>query len=134
MNEIEIAAGLSPTPGYRYATRVGDQLFVGGQVPHEANGTIVGPGDSAQQARQCLDNLRLILETHSFDVSDVRQLTVYVVGDATHLSTAWDGVTEWFSHDVPPATLLGVARLGYHDQLVEIHAIVVSGRTGAQSP
>lgn len=132
MNEIEIAAGLSPTPGYRYATQVGDQLFVAGQVPHDAHGAVVGTGDPGLQARRCLDNLRLVLESHSFDVADVRQLTVYVTGDAANLSTAWDGVTEWFSDDVPPATLLGVARLGYHDQLVEIDAIVLADRGGTR--
>lgn len=129
MNEIEIAAGLGPTPGYRYATRVGDQLFVAGQVPHDSRGSIVGPGRPDRQARQCLDNLRLVLETHSFAVSDIRQVTVYVVGDASDLSSAWDAVAEWFAHDVPPATLLGVARLGYDSQLVEVDATVISDRT-----
>jgi enamine deaminase RidA (YjgF/YER057c/UK114 family) len=134
MNEIEIAAGLSPTPGYRYATRVGDQLFVAGQVPHDGRGNIVGPGEPAEQARQCLDNLRLVLETHSFAVFDIRHLTVYVVGTIDDLSAAWDVVTGWFADDVPPASLLGVARLGYHHQLVEVDATVVSDRTETQAP
>jgi hypothetical protein len=29
-NAAETAAGLAPTPGYRYASVVGDQLFVAG--------------------------------------------------------------------------------------------------------
>ena len=134
MNEIEIAAGLSPTPGYRYATRVGDQLFVAGQVPHDTHGNIAGPGEPAQQARRCLDNLQLVLESHSFAVSDIRQLKVYVVGNTDDLSTVWDAVAGWFDNDVPPATLLGVARLGYHDQLVEVDATVVSDRTETEAP
>jgi enamine deaminase RidA (YjgF/YER057c/UK114 family) len=129
MNEVEIAAGLSPTPGYRYATRVGDQLFVAGQVPHDRHGIIVGTGDPARQAEHCLNNLRLVLEANSFTVHDIRQLQVYVVGDTSNLSGAWDAIVGWFANDVPPATLLGVARLGYPHQLVEVDATVISDRT-----
>jgi enamine deaminase RidA (YjgF/YER057c/UK114 family) len=126
MNEIEIAAGLSQTPGYRYATRVGDELFVAGQVPLGGDGSIVGPDDPAGQARQCLDNLRVVLDAHSFEVSDIRQVKVYVVGDGGALSTAWQAVRAWFDDDVPPATLLGVARLGYDGQLVEVDVTVIA--------
>lgn len=38
MNEHEIAAGLPPTPHYRYADHVGDRLFIAGQVPHDVVG------------------------------------------------------------------------------------------------
>jgi enamine deaminase RidA (YjgF/YER057c/UK114 family) len=126
MNELEIAAGLCPTPGYRYTQRVDDQLLVAGQVPHDEHGDLVGANEPAAQARQCLDNLRLLLEVHAFEVTDIRQLKIYVVGDSTALSAAWDAVTAWFDHDVPPATLLGVSRLGYHDQVVEIDATIIA--------
>jgi enamine deaminase RidA (YjgF/YER057c/UK114 family) len=125
MNERELAAGLSPTPGYRYADRVGDRLFVAGQVPHDARGDLVGRLDPHRQALQCLSNLHTVMATHGFERSDIRYLRIYVVGSGPNLSTAWNAVETWFDHDVPPATLLGVARLGYADQLVEIDATVV---------
>lgn len=125
MNEREQAAGLAATSGYRYARRVGDQLFVAGQVPHDASAGLVGPGDPAAQAGQCLANLRTLLEVHGFDEGDIQKLVVYVVGDHSNLVKAWDAVAQWFEHRVPPATLLGVRRLGYVDQLVEIDATVV---------
>lgn len=127
MNELEIAAGLCPTPGYRYAERVNNQLLVAGQVPYDRHGNLVGEDEPAAQARQCLDNLRLLLEAHAFIVADIRQLKIYVVGDNTAISAAWDAVTAWFDDDVPPATLLGVARLGYHRQVVEIDATIIAG-------
>ncbi|MFK7964898.1 MAG: RidA family protein [Burkholderiaceae bacterium] len=80
MNEAEVAAGLAPTPGYRYADRIGSQLFVAGQVPHDKDGQIVAIDDPHGQATQCLDNLLLLLSTHKFAVADIRRLTVYVVG------------------------------------------------------
>lgn len=43
----------------------------------------------------------------------------------------WKAVLRYLSDDVPPATLLGVAVLGYEDQLVEIDAITVRTPHGA---
>lgn len=130
MNDDEVRAGLAKTPGYRYAEVVGDQLFVAGQVPHDERGDLVGVGDPALQATACLDNLRLVLGVHGFDLTDVRQLVVYVVGEHPNLIDAWGAVRSWFDGSVPPATLLGVNLLGYADQLVEIDATIVRGARG----
>jgi enamine deaminase RidA (YjgF/YER057c/UK114 family) len=121
----EVAAGLSPPPGYRYAERVGDQLLVAGQVPLDSTGTLVGPGDPARQATACLDNLRTLVGVHGFSIDDVRRLTIYVVGEHDHLLAAWGAASTWFGRELPPATLLGVHLLGYPDQLVEVDAVVI---------
>lgn len=124
-NAAEVAAGLAPTPGYRYAERVGDRLFVAGQVPHDADGRLVGAGDPAAQATACLRNLGILLSVHGMTTEHVRRLVVHVVGDRADLATAWRSVVAWFDGSVPPATLLGVPVLGHTDQLVEIDATVV---------
>lgn len=125
MNEDELAAGLAPTPLYRYADIVGSELFVAGQVPLDPAGELVGDGDPAAQTTRCLDNLRILIETNDFSVTDIRQLTLYVVGEHQNLLDAWDAMTAWWDGEVPPATLLGVSGLGYATQLVEIDARVV---------
>jgi enamine deaminase RidA (YjgF/YER057c/UK114 family) len=125
MNERELAAGLAATPDYRYADLVGGQLFVAGQVPLDGEARIVGLGDAGRQAEQCLRNLETVLAVHSFEFRHIRHLRVYVAGAHSQLLEAWSAVAGWFAHDVPPATLLGVAVLGYKDQLVEIDATVV---------
>lgn len=125
MNEAERAAGLPATAQYRYAERVGNQLFVAGQVPHDPQGNIVGLNDPHAQALQCLSNLSAVLSVHGFSISDVRHLVVYVVADQAHLSAAWKSVADFFGGQVPPATLLGVAGLGHAGQLVEVQATVL---------
>lgn len=125
MNEGEMKTGLAQTANYRYAQRVGFQLFVAGQVPHDANANIVGVEDPYTQATQCLNNLQVAIAHHGFEQHDIQKLTIYVVGERQNLTKAWEAVMEWFDDDVPPATLLGVACLGYERQLVEIDAIVV---------
>jgi len=83
------------------------------------------PKDPSAQALQCLHNLERLLAVHEFQVTDIRQLVVYVVGDQASLAAAWSAVAGWFGGQVPPATLLGVAGLGYVGQLVEIDTTVI---------
>ncbi len=125
INQREIAIGLAPTAHYQYAQRVGNQLFVAGQVPHNSGAEIVGVGDRRSQATQCLHNLRQLLHLYGFKETDIRKLTIYVVGNSAELADAWQEITAWFNNNVPPATLLGVASLGYENQLVEIDATVI---------
>jgi enamine deaminase RidA (YjgF/YER057c/UK114 family) len=125
MNAAELSAGLSATPQYRYADRLGNRLFVAGQVPLDSHGELVGPDNPSAQALQCLRNLERLLAVHEYQVADIRQLVVYVVGDQASLAAAWSAVASWFGGQVPPATLLGVAGLGYMGQLVEIDTTVI---------
>lgn len=125
VNEREIEAGLAATPGYRYADVVGDQLFVAGQVPLDADGRLVGRDDPAAQARSCLSNLGIVLDVHSFTVDDIRRLTIHVVGEHRNLLDAWKAITAWFDGPVPPATLLGAHLLGHQHQLVEVDATII---------
>jgi enamine deaminase RidA (YjgF/YER057c/UK114 family) len=124
MNEREIAAGLAATPGYRYADVVDGRLYLAGQVPQDESGEIVDQGHPSGQAARCLQNLRAVVEANGFEVADVRRLTIYVVGGAGELADAWRAVVDWFSGEVPPATLLAVALLGHRGQLVEVDADV----------
>ena len=129
MNERETGAGLAQTPGYRYADVVGDRLFVAGQVPLDQDGDLVGPGDPAAQAVQCLDNLRIVVGVHGFALDDLRRLTVHVVGEPTHLRAAWDAVRAWSVGRCRGRRCWGAAGLGYRDQLVEIDATIMRRQT-----
>lgn len=118
-------AGLPATASYRYADVEEPELFVAGQMPLAADGALVGEGDPATQAVRCLDNLRVLVGVHGFQVADIRRLVIYVVGEQEALIDAWRAVTGWFDGDVPPATLLGVNLLGRRGQLVEVDATIV---------
>lgn len=124
MNEKEYEAGLPTTPGYRYAKLVGAQLYIAGQTPTDSEGKLVGT-DSYTQAQACLSNLATLLRCHSLSQNDIQQITIYVVGPQPILAEAWRAVREQFSDKVPPATLLGVAALGFANQIVEIDATIV---------
>jgi enamine deaminase RidA (YjgF/YER057c/UK114 family) len=115
--------------GYAYAARAsaGDLIFTAGACPLDEQGLVVAPGDLIAQTRQALANLRIALEDSGATVGDVVKTTVYVASsDRGELAAVFDEVAGFFGdHDVP-STLLGVALLGYTDQLVEIEAIAVT--------
>ncbi len=125
MNEDDREAGLAATPSYRYADVVGNELFVAGQVPHNAAGEIVGGVDAGAQTTQCLENLKLLIATNGFELADIRHMTLYVVGEHQNLIDAWQAMTTWWNGEVPPATLLGLNDLGHTGQLAEIDARIV---------
>lgn len=73
-----------------------------------------------------MTNLRLALEAAEADLPDVVKTTVYVASQHREdLVAAWDVVRRHFGDHDAPSTLLGVAVLGYPDQLVEVEAIAV---------
>ncbi|MFY1672796.1 RidA family protein [Plantactinospora sp. WMMB334] len=112
---------------YAYAAVASDVrklVFTAGACPLDEDGATVAVGDVAGQAEQVMANLRTALAAAGADLTDVVKTTVYVASNRRgDLVTAWDVVSRHFGpHDVP-STLLGVAVLGYRDQLVEVEAV-----------
>jgi enamine deaminase RidA (YjgF/YER057c/UK114 family) len=121
---------------YAYAARAsgGDLIFTAGACPLDEQGTVADPGDPIAQTRLALANLRIALEDSGAAIEDVLKTTVYVASsDRGELAAVFDEVAGFFgNHDVP-STLLGVALLGYRDQLVEIEAIAVQPRPAREA-
>jgi enamine deaminase RidA (YjgF/YER057c/UK114 family) len=113
---------------YAYAavTDPGRTLFTAGACPLDVDGSTVAVGDVAGQARQVMANLVTVLEAAGAALTDVVKTTVYVAsGDRGDLVAAWQVVREVFGDHDAPSTLLGVAALGWPDQLVEVEAVAV---------
>jgi len=121
------APGLASRAPYAYAavTPPGHRLiYTAGACPLDAAGEIVAPGDVAAQAAQVMDNLEAALRAAGADLCDVAKTTVYVASDRQEdLVTAWQVVRDRFGEHDAPSTLLGVAVLGYTNQLVEVEAV-----------
>ena len=120
------AADLVGTVPYAYAavTAPGSLVFAAGACPLDADGEVVAPGDCAAQARQVMDNLFVALRAAGAELTDVAKSTVYVASSRREdLVAAWDVVRAAFGDHDAPSTLLGVAMLGFPDQLVEVEAV-----------
>ena len=69
-------------------------------------------------------NLRMSLQDAGAGLDDIVRTTVYVAStEREDLVAVWEVVRDALSPHDPPSTLLGVAVLGYVDQLVELDAI-----------
>jgi enamine deaminase RidA (YjgF/YER057c/UK114 family) len=118
---------------YAYAAvaPAGALVFAAGACPLDANGGVVAPGDHEEQMRRALANLRVALEAAGSTIDRVVKTTVYVVAaDQDELVRAWKVVERAFAPASPPSTLVGVARLGYTGQLVEIDAVATATEPG----
>src|SRR5215469_13781884 len=128
---------LFPDAPYAYAAVAGQPglVFTAGACPLDEHGQVTAPGDIPAQARQALANLRTALEDSGATIGDVVKTTVYVAsGQRSDLVSAWNEVAAAFGdHDVP-STLLGVAVLGYPEQLVEIEAIAAAPSPASGHP
>jgi enamine deaminase RidA (YjgF/YER057c/UK114 family) len=119
---------LYPGAPYEYAAvaREGSLVFTAGACPLDVSGTVVAPGDHEGQARKAVENLAAALTTARSSLRLVLKTTVYVVAeDRSGLVRVWNVVEEAFGEHRPPSTLLGVAQLGYPEQLVEIEAVAL---------
>jgi len=114
---------------YAYASvaRRGSLIFTAGACPLDDQGKVVGPGDVQAQASLAVANLATALAETGATLGDVLKTTVFVASaERADLVTAWDVVRAAFGDHDAPSTLLGVAVLGYPDQLVEIEAVAVA--------
>ena len=139
MTRIELvrSTALTDTVPYAYAavTPPDDSVFTAGACPLDQDGAVVSPGDVAAQAQQVMANLAVALGAAGAGLTDVAKTTVYVAsGSRADLLTAWRVVCDAFGDHDAPSTLLGVAVLGYPDQLVEVEAVAVTaaGRRGRE--
>lgn len=127
--ELVRCPNLTDQVPYAYASVVdgpGRLVFTAGACPLDGEGKVVAPGDVTAQTERVVANLREALAAAGCGLTDVARTTVYVASsDRADLVAAWQVVSAAFAeHDVP-STLLGVAVLGYPDQLVEVEAVAV---------
>ncbi|GAB2579748.1 RidA family protein [Microlunatus antarcticus] len=112
---------------YAYAAVVGAGsrlVFTAGACPLDEDGATVGVGDVRAQAAQVMANLAVSLRDAGGSLGDVVRTTIYVASsDRADLGAVWEVVRDALAPHDPPSTLLGVAALGYPDQLVEVDAV-----------
>jgi enamine deaminase RidA (YjgF/YER057c/UK114 family) len=122
--------GLFPGAPYHYAAvaEPGRMVFAAGACPIDEAGVVV-PGGIEAQAGKAVENLFVALSAAGAAAADVLKTTVYVASsEQADLVRAWEVIAAAFAPARPPSTLLGVAVLGYTDQLVEIEAIAAAPR------
>ena len=103
---------------YSQAVRVGDTLYLSGQLGLDpSTGKFAGEGFEAQ-ARQALENQKAVLETAGFSLKDVVQCQVFVT-DMDNYPVFNTIYKEYFLENFPARAVLEVSRIPA-DGLIEI--------------
>ncbi|WP_120006855.1 RidA family protein [Nesterenkonia muleiensis] len=131
LESAETAVGgkpsLSDVAEYAYAAVVppgASIIQVAGACPLDAAGVTQSVGDIRGQAELCVQNLEQSLRAAGAGLGSLIKTTVYVASSRqADLVAAWEVVRDGLAPHRPPSTLLGVAALGYDDQLVEIEGL-----------
>ena len=106
---------------YSQGIRVGNLLFVSGQLPLDpATGTFVEGGIEEQTAR-CLDNIKAILAQTGISMDSVVKTTVFLA-DMDDFAAMNKVYSSYFKTDPPSRSAFQVARLPKNGQ-IEIEAI-----------
>jgi len=108
---------------YSQAVRKWQFLFVSGQLPiNPSTGSFVGDGIT-EQARQCLENLKAILEAGGASLDDVVKVVVFLMDmdDFQEMNIAYG---DYFKSNFPARCCVEVARLP-KDARIEIEAIAI---------
>jgi 2-iminobutanoate/2-iminopropanoate deaminase len=119
---VSTTTGAPAIGPYSSALAVGSMVFLSGQIPLTAAGTIV-EGGIREQTVQVLENMRGLLTAAGADFSTVVKTTIYLA-DMADFSTVNEIYATYFSQPYPARATVQVARLP-RDVRVEIDAIAV---------
>jgi 2-iminobutanoate/2-iminopropanoate deaminase len=116
----------APAPRGRYsqAVRVGDFLFISGQLPLDREGRLVS-GTIADEAMQALANVRAIVEAAGGTTANLVQCTIYI-SDISHWAEV-DAIYGAFFSGVPvlPARAIVPVKEMHYGAHIEIQAVAV---------
>lgn len=97
-------------------------IFLSGQLSRDADGNMVGAGDMAEQTRQCIRNMRTVLEAAGGTLDDIVSLVVYTT-DIRRFNEIVEARTEFFVKKLPTSTIVEVNHLATPGLLIEFQAI-----------
>jgi len=108
---------------YSPALKIGNLIFVSGQIPiHPNNGKII-EGDIEDQVKMVLENLKAVLEPYSIGLENIVKTTIFIK-DMNNFSRINKVYGEYFTSQFPARSCVEVSRLP-KDANIEIEAIAI---------
>lgn len=113
--------------GFSHVVKVGDTVWVSGQLPMDQDGNIVGQGDMAMQTEKTYENLQKCLESVGATLRDIVMLGIYVTDLDEFARKTADIRKKYFGKYRPATTGLEVSRFYFPDAMIEVEATAVIG-------
>ena len=110
--------------GYSQAVKVGDTIYLSGQVSHDDQGNILGEGDMTAQMRQSYKNVQKVLEQYGATIDNVVDEVLFVTDMEAAFGARVQCRKEVFSDKpVVASTIVQIQRLAFPELMVEIRCI-----------
>jgi reactive intermediate/imine deaminase len=119
---ISTAAAPAAIGTYSQAVRVGNTIWVSGQIPLDPVTKELVAGDIEAQVRRVFDNLQAIVAAAGASFDDVVKATIFLI-DLSHFALVNKIMAEYFREPYPARAAVGVAALPRGAQ-VEVECIV----------
>ncbi|NOQ94975.1 MAG: RidA family protein [Methylophaga sp.] len=110
---------------YSQAVKVGDIVYMSGQIPLVPETMTVVEGDFATQVRRVFDNLTAVAEAAGGSLQDIVKLNIFLT-DLSYFGTVNEIMAEYFQQPYPARAAIGVASLP-KDVPVEMDAVMHLG-------
>lgn len=112
MNKEIISTNKAPQAigTYSQAVKVGDTVYVSGQIPLIAESMELIEGDIAEQVRQIFRNLTAIAEAAGGALEDFVKLNVFLT-DLGNFATVNEVMSEFYQEPYPARAAVGIAAL-----------------------
>lgn len=110
--------------GYAQALKVGDTIYVSGQVSHDETGKIVGVGDMEVQMRQAYTNIKKLLAHYGATMDNIVDEILFVTDMNTAFAAAVKCRQDIFSGmPIIASTIVQIQRLAFPELMIEIRCV-----------
>lgn len=125
-----MTVGVGIDPGWAWddkfpfvpAVKVGNLVYISGQVAVNANGDLVGKDDVKAQTRKVYENLETILQKGGGTLNNLIKVTAYLT-DIGLFKEYNETRAEILKDNRPASTTVAVSGLAFEGLLVEIDAV-----------
>ena len=95
---------------YSQAVKVGNVVYLSGQIPLVPETMEIIDGDFSAQVRLVFDNLLAVAEAAGGTLQDIVKLNIFLT-DLSHFATVNEIMAEYFEQPYPARAAIGVASL-----------------------
>jgi len=110
---------------YSQAVKIGDTVYLSGQIPLVPETMEMVQGDMEAQVRRVFDNLKAVAEAAGGSLADVAKLNVFLT-DLANFPLVNQVMADYFQQPYPARAAIGVAALP-KGAAVEMDAVMVLG-------
>lgn len=123
MRAISSATAPAVIGSYSQAIRVGETVYISGQIPLNPSTQVLCSEEIGAQIKQVIKNIATICEAAGGTLSDIVKITVYLM-DLTHSTLVNDIMATHFEMPYPARAMVQVAGLP-RGAKIEMDAILV---------